>query len=428
MINNRIIFLAVLAAVLLRLALGFTLRDSFFERGNRYHILNPLAENIIERHEFSVVPGRPTAANEPFFALFLAVSYAAMGRNWLAVSVLHSLLCVAHALVLYRLSRVLFDHAGKAYLAMLLFCFYPYYVTQSISVSDTSAFSFLLCLSALLTVWISDRPKLLAGLLTGLSWGLTLLTRFSAVSLFPFAFVYLFLRLPVKRAAAVSALLFFGCVLTLAPWVIRNHSYTGRFFVVSLRSAEAVWFAYNEDSRYVISHDISVDRMRDKFEERVPGLTRSMYGVESSDVTLEVKASDLFLADAIDYMRAHPVECAAMLPIKFIKFWSFILNPRPPSSDGLFIRLWPMVYTASYLPVLFFGLAGMLTERGSWKRHSILIFFFIGYSLMHTAVYGFSRLRLPLDQFLMIYASCAVFFLYSRVASRRPVPSRRRED
>lgn len=415
MSNRKIILLVILLSFLLRVGIAYLMRDSFFERGNRYSLINPIAHNIIKFREFSMIPGSPTANNEPFYPLFVALAYFFMGTNWFSLALLQSVVNIINALIVYVIAMGIFRNQKMAFISFLLFIFYPFYVFQCISISDTVLFCFLLGLIILLMIKNPYIGNFWSNIFTGITWGLTLLTRFSSISLLPFALMYIFMRLPSRKAVKSCILIFLMCLLTISPWLYRNYSLTGKIFVVTLRGALAVWYGYNSDSFGVIRENVSVDSMGENLEDKVPGLREIENKEYPASINREVDMTEILLKHALNFALSNPWLCLKMMPIKFWKFWTWNYNPVPTSEDKNQDVLRRKVYIVSYLPLLIFAILGIVLTRKNWRTLSIFYLLFFGYSLLHTILYGFTRLRVPIDQFLMIFAANAIVFYLGKL-------------
>ena len=425
---NRAVLIAVLvAAVALRLAAGYLLRDSFDERGNRSSGVIAVANGLATFGEFAVTPGASTAMNEPLYTFVIAAVFRTTGDNWLAVTLLQSFLCIVNAGLIYRLSILFSDDQRAALLAAVAVLFYPFYVTQSISISETVVFCCLLALSTYLTVLSVTRDRARYPLLAGLAWGLTLLVRQSTVGLLVPALLYPFLHQDFARAARKAGMIAAIAVLTVLPWVARNYGLTGKV-LISSHGAIELWFAYNERTVEVLSSDITVDVMRRDRRERLPELQLLDARSFRLPIEKEVAESEIFLAAALDYVRANPAAPLQMAPLKIWKFWSWFKNPRtnalsPSAANSLLADSWEAVYTLSYLPVLVFAVGGIYLMRRNWRQHAIFLLLFAGYTALHAVVYGFTRLRVPIDQFLMVYAAVAAVAVWDSLMRRQLLPS-----
>jgi 4-amino-4-deoxy-L-arabinose transferase-like glycosyltransferase len=275
-------------------------------------------------------------------------------------------------------------------------------------------FCFWLALSTYLTVLAKSEGGAPRALCAGFSWGLALVTRFSAIALFPFALLYLVFPRGRRAALGTLATVALAALVALSPWVVRNYTHTGRVFVSNHGSLE-LWYGYNEETFDIIKNDISVDQMKGNIEGKLPELS-SIRKKDAPDIVKEAEESSVFVKHAVRFAVRRPVESITMMPTKLWKFWSWRLNPRLEESGSPLLRAFPYVYTASYLPVLLLGALGVFLTRRSWREHCVLLLLFLGYSLLHMVVYGFTRLRLPLDQFVMVYAACALVSIFHRTA------------
>jgi 4-amino-4-deoxy-L-arabinose transferase-like glycosyltransferase len=415
--KTKLIILILFFAFVSRLGLAYFLKDTFFFRGNRYSIINEIAQNIINYGEFSLGPNSPTSIHEPLYPLFVAFSYYIFGKNWLTITIFQSIISLLNGLILYFISLKIFGDAKVSTISLFLFCFYPYYVSQTISISDTTIFCFLLGLSTFILIKYTTRDiHFFKNFLVGSLWGLTLLTRFSAISIFPIVMIYIFLNVPFKKALKISVIVLIGFLTTLMPWISRNYHLSRNLFVTTHGAIE-LWFGYNKDTHYIIKNDLSVDLMRKDIEKKIPDLKTIRKESYQNPVIREVKESRAFLKSAIDFAINNSLQCIKLMPLKFWKFWSWHLNPRPETKYPIEILNTNIIYTLSYLPILSLGLFGIIWLRRSWKKLSIFLAIFSGYSLLHSVVYGFSRLRIPIDQFLFIYASYSAVYLYKKVSN-----------
>lgn len=414
-VQKKFLLAFIIISLFLRFGLALALEDSFFERGNRSSSISPIAENIIRHYEFARYPGDPTASEEPLYTFFIALCYFLFGKNWFGVLFLQSLLCLLNGFIIYKIALLIFKNETTARLSFIFVILYPFYITQSINISDTVFFTLFLALSTYLTLLSAKKIHGLTWILTGLSWGFTLQVRFSAVALFPFALLYVLMnREQLNSRLKKAALIFVVSILTLMPWLYRNYSLTGKIFLTSHADITA-WLGYNKDTGHVLANDISVDVMKKNLDEKIPELKELKKKKFPNSISLEAAKGRLFYSLAFKYVRENPWESIKLMPLKLWKFWSPFKNPRTNSLEKNRSSLstwWDIAYTFYYLPILLLAVMGMFFSRKKWKDYSLILLLFLGYSLLHTVVYGFTRLRVPLDQFLIIFACVAIYYFY----------------
>lgn len=414
-VKRKFLLVIIIISIFLRFGLALALKDSFFERGNRSSHISPIAENIIRNGEFARYPGDPTASEEPLYTFFIALCYFLFGKNWFGVFFLQSLLCLLNGFIIYKIAWLIFKKETIARLSFIFVILYPFYITQTISISDTVFFTFFLALSAYLTLLSAKTNHGLTWILTGLSWGFTLQIRFSAIALFPFALLYVLMnRGQLNSRLKKATLIFIVSLVTLMPWLYRNYSFTGMIFLTSHGAIEA-WLGFNKDTRHVLANDISVDVMKKNLYERIPQLKELTLKKFPNSISLEAAKARLFYSLAFKYMWENPWESITLMPLKLWKFWSPFKNPRTNSlnaNPSTLSKWWDIAYTCYYLPLLLLAVMGIFYSRKKWEDYSLILLLFLGYSILHAVVYGFTRLRVPLDQFLIIFACFAIYYFY----------------
>jgi len=253
---------------------------------------------------------------------------------------------------------------------------------------------------------------------TGIAWGLAILTRMSAIALLPAIAIYMWLSLGWKKGWGVFLLMLVCAMLTVTPWIWRNYNHTGRAFVTSHGAIE-LWFAYNKDTQHIISNDISVDKMRVGLEDRLPVIKSIRNRQELTPIEREIREADVFKKEAFMYVLEHPVESFEMIPMKLWKLWTWRYSPVPTCPDPRQDMLRRSVHALSYGLLLVLSAIGLgLNFSGQWRHHSLVLLYFVCYSALHAIIYGFSRLRWPIDQFLIIYAAYTVIHSVSCLSNR----------
>lgn len=402
---------AALTAVIIRLFAAYALQDSFLERGIRSNIIHPIAMQLLAGNGFAAYPGGPTADNEPMYPVFVAASYALLGIGWWVVAVTQTLMGILHACLLYRISRILFTRASVAWCAAGLCLFYPMYAIASISISDTVFFSCILALCTLLTLKAAREDNPGSAAIAGAAWGLAMLTRLSAAALMPAVAIHIWIASGRRRGAAKIGIIAAVALAAISPWLWRNYRLTGRAFVTSHGAIE-LWFAYNDETEAMLRRKGSVDWMRYGITSKIPALSdiRSEPGLAPID--REIREADAFRQAALSYLAANPGQSLRMMPLKLLRLWSWNYNPVPTSPDPAQDKMRRWVHALSYGPVLLLAIAGVgFHIRKLHVAHMLPFMYFACYSALHAAVYGLSRLRWPIDQFLLIYAVAGVFVL-----------------
>jgi hypothetical protein len=196
-----------------------------------------IALNVMRHGVFSIAA--PAAANPdllrgPGYPLFLAATYAAEQRGYLAI-VLQQLMLVASAALVFGLLGVFAVPRKIALVLTGVFLFEPHLWLLSLqTMSETLAtLLLLLMLSLSLAVPRLAAPKRHA--LFGLCLGALLLVRPSTLTITPFFVVLLFLadEGSMGRRLRCAALACGIALLVVSPWIARNHRLTGEWLLSS---------------------------------------------------------------------------------------------------------------------------------------------------------------------------------------------------
>jgi 4-amino-4-deoxy-L-arabinose transferase-like glycosyltransferase len=414
--------LIILIAGGLRIGLGWTMKDSFMERGNRYSTLVPTAKNVSSGNGFVLDDNQPTAINEPVYVVVLAAIIYIFGYHWLPLLLFQFFLSIVSSWIVYKLAYNIYNNTKVALIAAGLFLMYPFYITQSISVVDSTVFIFLLVLYVYNLYMLKCRHSSYNIIALGVIVALIVLTRQGAISIiiggmFGYALVDRNLIKSLKSFVFVGII----ALVVMSPWLVRNYSYTQKLFI-STHGAVELWFGYNDSTDAVISRDVSVDIMRRYSQYMVPDTGQYAYYYNINPLIAEYKDGEKYTKAAFGYIKENPVDVLKMMPLKLWKFWSWKKNPSTNSLNNdrnALSLLWDKLYTIYYVPLLLLGLAGFVrlcieSKHAFW----IIIGIISSYSFMHMMVYGFTRLRTPLDVFLIISASGLVVYvcMYAKLA------------
>jgi hypothetical protein len=295
-----------------------------------------------------------------------------------------------------------------ARLAPWLVVVHPVLVSQSAALVDTMLFTVATvgAYAVAATAPADARPR--RWLAAGLVLGVALLTRSTAVAIVPAVALAAGRAVRGARARlAAAGLLAVGVVAVLAPWFLRNHALCGRWMLSTVDGVN-LWMGNNENTSAFLDADRSLDEL--------PG--RARYdSSEMVPVAEQVERCDAARAAALEYMRAHPGETAALAARKAADFWS--VTPAPRSSRSR-LGAWKDAVCALWTAPLFaFALAGAVLawrERGALRALSVdVTLTAVLFTLPHALAWGGTRLRVPIDPLLVALAAIGAAALWARV-------------
>jgi 4-amino-4-deoxy-L-arabinose transferase-like glycosyltransferase len=297
--------------------------------------------------------------------------------------VLDALLSTAAVWLVYALSLKLFSDRAAAFTGALAAAFYPYFIFYS-AVGLTEPLFIALLLAAFLA-WYRGA-FIAAAIFTVFG----ILTRPAIELLAPLLVCYFafFLHGLGVKGTARQLLVYAAVYLALmSPWWVHNYATYGTFVRLDLATGIVLRSAnnpMNESGGSIFGKDWDPD--------------------EFSNITDPVARDRALREAAIAYIEEHPVHFAEMALIKFTRFW----QPWPYASEykGSFYLL---VSLLSYGPILLLSLAYLVLWGRQDLRKILPILMFIAYlTAVHCVVVSSIRYRLPIEPFLIIFASVAV--------------------
>jgi hypothetical protein len=298
-----------------------------------------LAERVAQGNGLTFPPGERRLMRSPGYPLFLAATRSiAPGQN--AVKAVQCLLGVLAVLQVAAIGRRLGgEHAavGAAWFAAL----YPPLVFEPAYILSEPLYT-VLGLSAVLVGWDmlearTTTRRLGRAALAGLAAGATLLVRPEFA-----LFVGLLGLLLLWRRQWVAAIILGAvAVVVVAPWPVYNVLEHGRVIFLSSRGGPNFWMGNN--ALALGDGDVSSN----------PPMAHEYVTLIQNNPTLTAEDLErLFYRRAGEFIRAHPLQWAALLAKK--AFWFVVpFGPSYRSRSGLFFAS----QAASWLLLLGMGIA-----------------------------------------------------------------------
>ena len=237
---------AVIVAFGLRLAAIQALHTYRFAPDHDYYAfgteMGRIARSIVLGHGFgSPLHGwtGPTAMVGPVYPYLIAGVFRLFGvysiaAAWILLT-LNSVFSALTCLTIAAIGRQAFGRRAGDWAAWVwaAFPFAIYWPVKWVWDTSLSTLLFSAAFLATLKVDATSRPLRWAGI--GLLWGIVGLTNTTFLSIFPFAVAWLCVRLHRDGRAWImpAGILAASCLLTLAPWVIRNHMVFGHWLLRS---------------------------------------------------------------------------------------------------------------------------------------------------------------------------------------------------
>lgn len=268
-------------------------------------------------------PSGATGWLSPAYPALLAVLMRVLGGlTPAAAAALLGLQCVLSSLttlLVWRIGR-LAGHARAGRCAAWVLALHPYAIWNAAhTVWDTTLAAFALTLFVACALGWMRRPSTLHRLALGAAFGALLLVHAAALAWAPLLLVWVAYPAPNVRAACARAGLV--CVAALAvvsPWLVRNRLALGS---AALRTNLGVELAVG-----------NFDGARGYFApERHPSYSAREF--ERFRSLGEVRYASVREAEALDWMRAHPTEFAALTLRRAALYWLGDPPPLDPRVD-----------------------------------------------------------------------------------------------
>lgn len=353
-----------------------------------------IALSLLDRGEFALEPGRPTALREPSYPLYLAGVYAVFGRRPGVVIFLNCLLSAATGLLLWRAGRRLFGE-GAALAALWTFMLHP----QSIYYCGYFFRETWLCFWSAVLLWSSldwraatEEPSGARGALIGgvaaAAFGMANSAVLPACAL---AGVGLWLAAPPRARVRRAALYFFPLVLAFVAWTARNYEVTGRLVAGSTHGGEEFFQAL------VVPPDDLGTARQTEILARTPAFT-------SSAGLPEAERNAVLTRAAFSWIAVHPATFASRAAAGVVKFWRPWPYPRAYQYSYRLLVAASLLSDAWIIPL---GFVGLWLFRARWRQAPALPAAIFALTAVYGAVHAVLRYRLPLMGGMILLACAA---------------------
>lgn len=347
-------------------------------------------------------PKQPYYYN-PGYYYFLALVYLIFGHNYDIAITIQILIGIGTYLLTYLIAKELFNK-NVALISLVLCILYGIFMVYEGLFLSTVLETFLLTLIIFLLIkWIysfSYKRFLLIGIIIGLAS----LVRPTILLLIPFFLLWILIELIKERKKLIISIsgILIGLIISIFPCTIRNYLCSSKFVLISSNGPINFWIGNNPDAigTYYLSPYAEV--LRDKMKE---------------------EGKELWLTDALSFIKERPYQWMRLLLKKFCLFWS---SYEPPDNDVVYDRLkgyssllrLPFILTFGIIAPL--GIAGIFFSiRRWWKKGMLLYLIIAGYSMAVILFFVQSRFRVAIVTSLILFAGFTLYYLYNKIVERK---------
>jgi 4-amino-4-deoxy-L-arabinose transferase-like glycosyltransferase len=385
--------------------------------GYHHHALAFLETGSFEKN------GLPMIFRTPVFPLFLAAIYKISGPSVQAAVFAQILLSMGSAVLMYLIGKRYIETRFHPLLAVLL-VFEPASLGMVFNLYSETLFVFCLVATTYFFVrWIDSQSVFGWIFLSGLFMGITILCRPIAQFLTFLFILWLVMQKGIRWMVIKPIAVFIvGCVLVVAPWVIRTYIVAG---IPTISIAGKYNLYYNVAAGTLIKaeglgHDEARTRLVELYEKRIK---EENIQSQAEQVQLYSRlAKEIIFMHPLAFMRStvsgfcitafggarvHYDFIAPRIAGQGTNFFSAMIYP----SRNLQLQFPPLIMVFVILDLLFIFLlyTGMFYGvYRAWdaKQYDILIFLAIAlyFIVLASAPMGYSRYRVPSMPYIVMTA------------------------
>ncbi|MCR4278496.1 MAG: glycosyltransferase [bacterium] len=408
--------------------------------------------------------GCVTAFRSPGFLFFITGIYFLFGfENYHALFLIQGAIVVLAGYLLYRLSTSISGDRRVGWLTLFLFTVCPYTFYHYTQYYHTFLSTFFIVTLVFALIRLDQTKRLAWAVLTGIAIACLAYVQGTILVATPFLALWLFIRWqPNWKKSIVAIFIMAGVSMAMiAPWAYRNWTVFHEFIPLTTDLGYGLYKSNNPYSyglnalgyaQEVISGESIInpeDPLVEKYffyPEVEDALRKNGYYVTSTYVadwhprppgsvscTIQPQLSEKEFASywvekTFDWIRLHYwPDFVRLQAQKIIQFWSPGIHPAKKS-----LTQWPfgsqksladLALFAHFIFMTFvdlfaiFGVAVIVRAKQVGKYAPIFIILIV-YTVMHSIFAGYTKYRIPLDNFVFLFASIAVIDQYKKFRIR----------
>ena len=384
----------------------------------------------IDESEFAAV-GRHLAQGDgyvstsfrtnPVLPVYLAILFRVFGEQYLIARIGQGIVGALTCVVLYRIGSLLISPA-VGILGGLLLAIYPPHIYLAGVLYVDSWLTFFCALSVYLAVLVlRQRGNLGFALLTGISLGLMGLTRANFLVMLPCACAAWIYggRWGWRRSGITCLTVLAGCALTILPWSLRNYTIYGRPILVSSGFYTMLWrgnnplanggpddrvFMWNTPDWYERLQGLPDDQRR-ALHARYQEVNRLVLMRKSQLHEEELATDEILKPLAIELVTSDPARTAGLMLKKVHTLFMAFSETATQNTDTTSRNR--LVAELSFYPILALAVVGAWIGLSRLRALALLYLLIISVVASYSILTVCTRFRLPLDPYLILFASLA---------------------
>jgi 4-amino-4-deoxy-L-arabinose transferase-like glycosyltransferase len=365
----------------------------------------------------------------PVLPFYLSLVFRVFGESLLIARVGQAVFGALTCVLLCRIGSRLFSPTAGLFSGLILAIYPPHIYLAGVFYAECLA-TFLCTLSVYLAIRAVEpgAPRLF-GLLTGVVLGLTALTRSIFAVVVPCVCIAWLCEAPSewRKRLGCCVLLIVGASATISPWTIRNYVVYGRLIPLSTGFYQQLWWGNNElatgsaaDRFLFVGEPFWMERLKQFDEQRQKEITEKYAAI--TDLIAErtrrygdaaIAADEVLQPVVMSYIASHPTLTIFRSAKKLCAMF-FVAFGDTLTKNAYTTRLYKWLAAASYYPVLALALVGVYLSL-SRRRQFTIVYLLVGcVAIVQSIMTVNTRYRLPLDPYLILFASVTLACVLSK--------------
>lgn len=324
----------------------------------------------------------------PGWPFFLSAVFLASGKSVLAAKLANCLLGAFTCVFIYFIGKKIFSAiTGK--FASLFLIYYPYFAAYAGDLLSENLLTFLLSASILSILNTAKHNSIKNIAISGVLIGLTGLVKATVMPFFLIACAWLWWRTGSFKTAFLAGAL---SLLTISPWTLRNYLYYGEFLLIS-PGYGSLWVANNDEA-------MLLETMGEQNSPMSPEISWTPERFGEYMKLPRMDAERIFKKEAFEWIKNNPEKFFWLVKKRFLHFWRLY-----PMMAYKWQKYAAMATSGIYIPLC---IAGIILSIKKFRETSLFLALFAVYTAIHLSFVVTLRYRVPIDPYLIIFASYTI--------------------
>ena len=396
---------------------------------------NPFFENPISDAQWHVTWARDIARGNwigeqvffraPLYPYFLSITYTIFGHSHLIPRLIQMILGSFSCVLIFFIARMLFNRR-IGIIAALIASFYSIFVYFDGELLIPSLIVFLNLLLILSLLRNIRKSKPIAWFFSGIIFGLSAIARPNVLVFAIGIFLWLIIHKKRKELLRTCVFLLLGVSVVIIPITVRNYLVGRDFVLISSQGGINYYIGNNPitDGKRSVAPGLHMAT-----EDDVDNVWLSSVQIAQRKMGKRLRPSEVsgfWFNQAFQFLKDKPFDFIKLQFRKIYYFWNAYeiesnknIYTYRKYSFILKILIWIFGLAFPFGVIGPLSIVGMYICRKQWRKLILLYMFVCLYMFSVIAFFVTSRFRVPILPFLIIFASCSVFWLYEKMKARR---------